>query len=213
MILNKENNFLLLKNFEVGGDYIESVLSNSMPDSTIVTPMINSTYYYEPRNYHENGFTEYMTYYEINKRYSLADCNAYIVVRNPYHTVLSNFFYSIKAIGALENWGKKKEEEKQELIDGYFNTDFFINSTKELYIHDNMIMVEDVIIYEDGIEEQMNEILTKHNLPNVQLKEIEDLHVPKNLKFWDIFSKDQINQITESWKWEFDNFGYERWSE
>ena len=210
MILCKENNFLLLKNFEVNGDYVESVLSNSMPESTVVTPMGNPTYYYDPRNFNEDGLTEYMTYYEINKRYSLAGCKAYVIVRNPYHSVLSNFFYSMKTIGALEGWKKKKEQEKQELVDGYFNTDFFMSSTKELYIHDNMIMVEDVIIYEDGIEDQINEILTKHELPNITLKEVEDLHVPKDLKFWDIFSKEQIDKITDSWKWEFDNFGYER---
>jgi hypothetical protein len=212
MILCKENNFLLLKNFEVNGDYIESVLSNLMPENAIVTSMKNPTYYYEPRNYHEYEFTEYMTYYEINKKYNLADCKAYIIVRNPYHTVLSNFFYSIKTLGVLEKWNKITEKEKKEFVDGYFNTDFFIESTKELYIYDNMIMVEDVIIYEDGIEEQINKILTKHNLKNIKLKEIEDLHVPKDLKFWDVFSEEQINQITESWKWEFDNFGYERWT-
>jgi hypothetical protein len=211
MILCKQNNFLLLKNFEVNGDYIESVLSSSMPEDAVVTLMGNPTYYYDPRNYQEDKLTEYMSYYDINQRYNLKECKAYIIVRNPYHTVLSNFFYSIKTIGALEGWKKKNEKDKQELIDGYFNSDFFIKSTKELYLYDNMILVEDVIIYEDGIEDQINEILTKHNLPNITLKEIEDLHVPKDVKFWDIFSEKQINQITDSWKWEFDNFGYERY--
>ena len=208
MILVEENNFLLLKNFEVNGDYIESVLSNSMPDNAIVTPMSNSSYYYKPRNY--ENLQEYMSFYDINKVHGLANCKAYIIVRNPYHAVFSNFFYSLKTINVLESWPNLKEEEQKEILTGYFYSDFFLKSTKDLYIYDNMLMLEDVIIYEDGVEEQLNQILIKHNLPTVKLNSLEDKYVPKDITFLDIFSKDQINMITENWKWEFDNFGYER---
>ena len=131
--------------------------------------------------------------------------------------VLSNFFYALNLMDV--KWDKLSKDQKQTFVNNYFTNDkdlsilCMLKSTKHIYTIDNKIIIDKFIRYEDGIEEQMNEILTKHNLPNVPLKELADLHVPKNLKFWDIFSKDQINQITESWKWEFDNFGYERWSE
>ena len=213
MILNKKNNFLLIKNFEVNADYIESVLSNTLPEDTIVTPMANSSYYYSPRNYSDYKLSEYMSFYEINKNYGLEKIKAYIIVRNPYHSVLSNFFYSLKTLSVLENCNKLSKKNQDQFVDGYFKSDYFLKSTKELYIHNNMIMVEDVIIYEDGIEEQINNILLKHELPTIKLNTIEDNHVPKKINFMNVFSSKHINQITNDWKWEFDNFGYERFIE
>ena len=115
-------------------------------------------------------------YSQIRTPFSFSFCVKKLTLNllfNSKFSVLSNFFYSLKTLSVLENWNKLSKKNQDQFVDGYFKSDYFLKSTKELYIHNNMIMVEDVIIYEDGIEEQINNILLKHELPTIKLNTIE----------------------------------------
>ena len=70
------------------------------------------------------------------------------------------------------------------------------------------IIVDKVFKYEDGIEDQINYILPEHNLPKIKINTFEKNFTPKKIKYYDVFSKNQINKIYEEWEWEFDTFGY-----
>jgi hypothetical protein len=208
MIYSKENNFLLLKNYGVNADYIESVLAHVVPPSSTITKVNFPNCEFTAKNC--EGFEEHISFIDIAKKIETKDLKAYIVIRNPYHLVFVDFFNKF----ALKNidWETLSDEEKNEELDEYFYSSQFLKSTKDLYIYDNMLFISDVIIYEDGIEEQMNEILESHGITKVRLTP-EDVNVPMFKNFLDVFSVEHINKITDEWAWEFDNFGYQRFTE
>jgi hypothetical protein len=208
MIYSKEKNFLLLKNYAVNADYIESVLAHVVPLNSIITKVNFPNCEFTAKNC--EGFKEHMPIVEISKKIDLKDIKTYIVVRNPYHTVFVDFFNKFVLKGI--NWENLSDEEKDQELNDYFYSSQFLKSTKELYLYDNMLFINDVIIYEDGVEEQINEILESHQIPKVRLV-LEDVNIPKFKNFLDVFSVEHINKITDEWKWEFDNFGYERFTE
>jgi hypothetical protein len=208
MIYSKENNFLLLKNYGVNADYIESVLSHVVPPSSTITKVNFPNCEFTEKNC--NGFEEHMPFVEIAKKIEVKDLKTYIVIRNPYHSVFVDFFnkFAVKNI----DWETLSNEEKNKELNNYFYSSQFLKSTKDLYMYDNMLFIDDVIIYEDGIQEQMNEILKNHKITEVTLKP-EDTNIPMFKNFLDVFLVEHINMITEAWAWEFDNFGYERFIE
>lgn len=221
MIFSKDHNFLLLKNGKVGGTALEVELSRVLPDSAIITPAtgasaewkIKDEFYdnYNPRNY--DGFWNHMSYSEIKRKINLKNINTYIFVRNPYEIVLSHFFHRLYFINKNLIWNTFDKKEKEELIYNYFENNLGSNwhtSTKHLYIHKEKIVVNDFLHYEKGIDSEINKILTKHNIPNIQVKTITKYFKPKDIKYYDVFSKKYLDIIYNNWEWEFKYFNYEK---
>ena len=208
MIYSKENNFLLLKNYSVNGDYIEGVLSNVLPQSSIITKNNKDNYRLSSRN--ESDIFENISFFDLNKKVDVNGVDAYIIIRNPYHSVFVDFFHKVRINKGNTEWNSFSEEEKIEELENYFFTNNFLKSTKSLYIHDNMFLLKDVIFYEDGVEDQLNIILEEHSIPKIKLNMLLDEYTPEGLNFLNVFPEENINQITEEWEWEFDNFGYEK---
>jgi hypothetical protein len=212
MIYSSDHNFLFLKNMKVGGTSLEVELSQVLPKNAIVTPILPENNKHKPRNY--NGFRNHMGYEEISKLLDLSNDKAYIVVRDPYYMVLSNFFYALNLINI--DWNKLNKEQKQKFVDLYFTNDeksnnfCMLKSTKNIYIVNGIIVVNRFIRYEDNLKDQINPILKLHGIPEISMDTFEKQHRPKDIHPEKIFSKDQMSLIQQEWKWEFDNLGYNK---
>ena len=209
MIYSKDHNFLFLKNIKVGGTSVEVALSQVIPDNAIVTPIYPNNLNHRPKNY--KGFKSHASYEEISKLIDLSNVKTYIITRNPYDMVLSNFFWILNQIKV--DWNNLNKEKKQEYVDTLFVDNekrWRLQSTKYLYIFNEKNMINKFIKYEDGIENQINLILEFHNLPKINLNTFEKKHRPKDIYPSNIFSDDQMNIIAQEWKWEFDNLGYNK---
>ena len=210
MIYSPGNNFLLLKNIKVGGTSLEVEVSKIVPPSAIVTQITPSNPNHFPRNC--ENFLNHMSYTEISKTLDLSNVKSYIVVRNPYDTVLSDFFFACEI---KERWHNISEFQKNLMLEKYFNDEYYIpwlHSTKYLYMSkDGKVQVDKFLKYENGLENEINDVLPLHGLPKIQINTFEKSgYKPKNIKYTDVFSKEHIKTIEDEWSWEFANLGYKK---
>ena len=208
MIYSPDHNFLMLKNIKVGGTSLEVELSNVLPDNAIVTTINPENIKHIPRNY--DGFYNHMPYSEINKKINLLGVMAYTIVRNPYTTVLSDFFYKLHINNYLIKWNLYTEDEKNKRLDEYFNSDMFLKSTKYIYMDNDKIHVEKFIKYELGIEDQVNSILTNHSIKNIKINTFEKKYKPSDFTVQNTFRQADLDKIYNEWSWEFTMFGYDK---
>jgi hypothetical protein len=204
MIYSPEYNFLMIKNIKVGGTSVEVELSKIFSNNSIVTPIDPPNITHMPRNC--DGFYNHMPYSEIKDKIDLSNTSIYTIIRNPYDIILSDFFYRLK----LKNIDISSLNKKD--IDTY-TLDYFLSpmkSTKYLYTENNKILLNDFLFYEKDLEKELNRILSKHNIGNINLNTFEKKYKPKDIKFFDVFSKKQINIINDLWEWEFEYFGYKK---
>jgi hypothetical protein len=195
----------MLKNYKVGGTSLEVELSKVLPSDAIVTEIYPINNNHSPRNF--NGFYNHMSYKNISKSIDLSSTKSYVFVRNPYDMVLSNFFYDNNMNNEWENLNELKRKEK---INNYFEVDM-LKSSKAIYTDENLnLLVTQVLKYENGIENEINSILPIHNIQKIKINTFEKSFKPKNIKYTDLFSKEQINKIYKEWEWEFLQFGYAR---
>jgi hypothetical protein len=207
MIYSPDHKFLLIKNIKVGGTSLEVELSKVLPDNAIVTPIdpINSQHF--PRN-HNYEFYNHMPLVQIRKKINLEKTKSYVVVRNPYDTVLSDFFYKLQIQNTKINTYKMKEEEfLKSDIDLYFKN-YFLSGTHKLYTENKKIAVDKVLFYENGIENEINKILLVHKINPITIKTFEKKHRPPWANHKNVFDKEQIEVINKEWAWEFKNLGY-----
>jgi len=208
MIYSPDHNFLMLKNIKVGGTSLEVELSKVLPDNAIVTKIEPENINHIPRNY--NGFYNHMPYSEINKKINLSNIKSYVVVRNPYTTILSDFFHRLHLQNYLKNWSSYTVDEKNKKLENYFNNDMLLKSTKYIYMDNKKVHVDSFIKYELGIENQINDILLIHNIKNIKMNTFEKQYRPKEYTVHNTFNKDHLNKIYEEWAWEFNMFGYDK---
>ena len=166
MIYSSDHNFLMLKNIKVGGTSLEVELSKVLPDNAIVTEITPANTEHNPRNY--NGFYNHMSYKDISSKIDLSKASSYVFVRHPYDTQLSMLFYKLKQKNII--WNHIPDIEKNKLIDKFFfekEEDFsMVKSTKSIYSDKDKVLVDKVLKYELGIEDQINKILTMNNINN-----------------------------------------------
>jgi hypothetical protein len=206
MIFSPENKFLMIKNYKVGGTSVEVELSKIFSDKAIVTPILPTNKNHNPRNH--DGFYNFIPYFEIKNKLDLTDVKVYTIIRNPYSIVLSDFFSRVK----MENpniilHGLDKKSIDQYLLHYFKNP---IKSTKFLYTHYEKICADDFLIYENGLESELNRVLSNHNIKKIKIKTFEKQYKPKNINIKDVFSKNHIDIINDLWSWEFEYFKYER---
>ena len=203
MIYSKDNNFLMLKNIKVGGTSLEVELSKILPKNSIVTEIYPKNIYHSPRNF--DGFYNHMSYLEIKDKINLLSVKSYVFVRNPYSIVLSNFFHNYNM---NKEWDTFSKKQKEDILIYYFKNEM-LKSTKYIYTDlNNNILVDKVLKYENGIESEINSILPLHNIDCIKINTFEKQFKPIGINYIDFFSKKQIEQIYEEWKWEFETFGY-----
>lgn len=209
MIYSSENNFLLIKNYKVGGTSAEVELSMILPESSIVTKIYPENKNHKPRN--DDGFYNHMSYLEIKNKIPFVEkAKKYVIVRNPYDMLLSNYFYYLLDKINIDDWFNLSKLEKDLLTKIYFEEDPF-KSSKKLYIdeHGNSV-IDYYLIYENGLENEINKVLSWHNLGPISIKTFEKEHRPKKIHYKDVFNSDQLNWIYNNWEWEFNEFGYQK---
>jgi hypothetical protein len=195
----------MLKNIKVGGTSLEVELSKILPQNSIVTKIYPQNSNHVPRNF--DGFYNHIPYLEIKNKIDISSAKCYVFIRNPYSIVLSNFFHNYNM---NNEWINLSDEEKQYAIIYYFKNDM-LKSTKNIYTDKfNNILVDKVLIYEKGIESEINSILPLHNIDCIKINTFEKQFKPKNIDYISFFSKSQMEQIYEEWKWEFEAFGYKK---
>jgi hypothetical protein len=210
MIYSPDHNFLMLKNIKVGGTSLEVELSNVLPDNSIVTEITPTNTYHNPRN--NAGFYNHMPYTEISSKIDISNSMSYVFVRNPYDTQLSMLFYKLKQKNI--NWKDISDVKKEKLLNKFFfekQEDFsMLKSTKYIYANEDGLLVDKVLKYEQGIEDQINKILTTHNIKNIVMNTFEKKYRPKEYTVKNTFNKDHLDKIHKEWAWEFDMFGYNK---
>lgn len=208
MIYSPDHKFLMLKNMKVGSTSLEVELSKVLPDNAIVTEITPKNDEHVPRN-HE-GFFHHMPYTMIEKSIDLSDVKSYVFVRHPYDIQVSMLFYRLKQRNI--DWEKINEKEKDKLLEIFFlqkETDFEMQkSTKYIYTKDKKIIVNDILKYENGIASEINPILSRHNIKNIQMNTFEKDYRPKKYTAQSVFKEKYLHKIYTEWKWEFDQFGY-----
>jgi len=210
MIYSPDHNFLMLKNSKVGGTSLEVELSKVLPENAIVTKIDPPNSQHRPRNH--KGFYNHIPYSEVSSILDLSNTKSYIFVRHPYDTVLSAFFYQVK----LKNidWENFDKTQKDNILDKYFfeNVEGFsmLKSRKYLYSIDNDILVDKVLRYELGIENEINNVLLSHNIKNISMNTFEKQYRDKKYTVENTFKLNHINAIQSEWSWEFKMFGYDK---
>ena len=210
MIYSLDHNFLLLRNFKVGSTSAEIELSKIMPESATVTKMDDPNIEknnpdFKPRNHH--NIYSHATYNEIIKILPMDNVKKYIIIRNPYEVVASYYFHTISDQMTINEWESLSSKEKDKSTNLYFQTEW-LKSSKQIYIYNKKSIIDHYLRYENGIENELNEILPKHNLPTIKINVFEKQHRPKNITYKDIFSQKQLDAIAKEWSWEFANLGY-----
>jgi hypothetical protein len=167
---------------------------------------------HQPRNY--EGFGNHESFSSAALKLNLDGVKSYTVVRNPYECVLSDFFFRPEIKSLSQSWESIPERDKIKMVDDYFQGNLtyglFLRSTKNLYTDGNNILVNELLRYENGLEQEINKFLPSHNLPLIKINTFEKAHRPSYITYTDVFTKDQMDQIQEEWFWEFDNLGYNR---
>jgi hypothetical protein len=219
MIYSPDHNFLLLKNRKVGGSSLEVELSQVLPNNAIVTPINGETNIWDtkPKNHNERNygadFFNHIKYNQIEKILDLSNVKTYVFVRHPYNSVLSHFFQHIWFFHQDIVWDKLLENEKNDLLKRYFNDEFFkwFRGDKYLYLdkNTNNVLVDKILYYENGIENEINPILKLHNIPEIKLNSFEKAHRPKQISVKDVFKEEHLEKIRKEWWWEFENLNYQ----
>lgn len=208
MIFSKEHNFLFIKNMKVGSTSMEVELSKILPDSAIVTFINPPNKNHRPRNW--GPFVNHTTFLEASLHLDLRNVRSYTIVRHPYETVLSDFFFR-KEIQDTK-WLDLSQKEKDRLVDYYFTNQFsngpWLKSTRNIYTINNKIAVTDILRHELGLENEINRVLPLHNLPEIKFSTFEKAYRPNTVHYKDVFSKDQLDMIAKEWSWEFEVLGY-----
>ena len=209
MIYSPNHNFLLIKNLKVGGTSLEIDLEKTLPENAIVTPQEPSPpENYIPRNYRKHGFSSHSSFNLFKQqldKVNTKNLRSAIFVRNPLDTVLSHFFMAIK----FQNIDVK---DYKTYVDAYFNDRIstkFLKSTRSLFVdndYSNNVQVSDVLLYENGIENQINPILREVGIKEIKLTSNEKSWRPKELAPNDVFNKKQIDMIKKEWRWEIKTF-------
>ena len=218
MIYSPEHNFLLLKNHKVGGSSLEVAIAKVIPNNAIVTPINgrDNKWDSKPKDHFERNYGDYfynhIKYLEIEKKINLSKAKSYVFVRHPYELVLSDFFHRLFFFFKDINWFLLEQTKKEELVNRYFKDEFFPwqRSDRLIYLNNNNeILVNKILYYENGIENEINPILKMHGIPEISLNGIkEKSHKPKNIKYYDVFSKEHLNLIKKYWWWEFEYLNY-----
>lgn len=185
---------------------MEVELSKILPNNSIITPIfIDPPKNHNPRNY--KGFNPHMGYsslcYKIGKE-KVDNMESAVFVRNPYYQVLSHFFMMLK----IENL-----EYSKKYLDLYFEnkmSDFWLGSTKNIYTIGGKIAVKNILYYENGIEKEINKILSKIGISNIKIETWEKKFNKNNLSPFDVFDKKHIDIISQECSWEFENLGYKK---
>jgi hypothetical protein len=210
MIYSPDHKFLMLKNFKVGGTSLEVELSKVLPDNAIVTKITPANTEHNPRN--DKEFYHHMSYSSVSSILDLSNTKSYIFVRNPYDTVLSMFFYELKKKNI--DWGSLDKTERDDILEKYFykNIEDFsmIKSTKYMYCVKNEIMVDKILRYELGIEDEINSVLFTHNIKNITMNTFEKQYRDKIYTVENTFKPKHIKKIQSEWSWEFNMFGYDK---
>lgn len=209
MIYSPDHNFLLLKNIKVGGSSLEVELSQVLPQNAIVTPIKPTNLKHVPRNHY--GFDNHISLIDFKKKIDDPFLKSYVFVRNPYYVVLSRFFHILNVCDMY--WPSMTQEQKDMYLDLYFNSNpgwwSMQGSTKYLYLSDsNDILVDQIFKYEDGIKEQINPVLLKHGIGQIEMTTYEKKYRPDGVSPSDVFSKDHFDKIEAEWFWEIDRFKY-----
>lgn len=236
MIYSPDNNFLLLKNYKVGGSSLELSLYNLVPDNSTCTPLqaiFESSYGHVPRNYiygstQLENHASYNEVCEVFGEETINNTTSVVFVRHPYEIIASWFFHKMR-----EYWGIKTNNNADPFEYGggydwdalsakqkdYLKYRFFHNaeqefctliSTKWLYAPDGEILVDHVLRYENGIENEINKILPTVGLPEITIPyKAKSDYKPQHITYKNIFNKQELEAIQKEWWWEFETFGYE----
>lgn len=209
MIYSPNHNFLLIKNLKVGGTSLEVDLEKVLPENAIVTLQEpKEVEGYNPRNYKKGGFSSHSSFNFFKHQCPEVDTKnlrSVIFVRNPLDMVLSHFFMAIKFYNI-------NPADYKTYIYAYFNNGItmnFLKSTRDLFVdndYSNNIQVSDVLLYENGIENQINPILKEVGIKEIKLTSNEKSWRPKELTPNDVFNKKQIDMIKKEWRWEIKTF-------
>lgn len=210
MIYSKDHNFLLIKNVKVGGTSLEVELSKVLPENAIVTPIDDnpSNIKNMPRN-HQNIFYNHISYEEIKNLLNLQNVMSYVMVRNPYDLVLSHFFHTLHNNLNINTYEIKEKTDLSEKVNVYFK-ESMLRGMNRLYTQNNKIMVNKILYYENGIENEINKILVNHNIKPIQITAFENKHRPPWATYKNMFNKKQIDLINSAWSWEFKNLEYDK---
>jgi hypothetical protein len=236
MIYSPDNNFLLLKNYKVGGSSLELSLYNLVPENSTCTPLqaiSESTYNHSPRNYIHGDIVlqNHASYEEVCGVFGeekIKNTVSAIFVRHPYEVVTSWFFHRMReswgartddkaepfTVGGGYDWEALSRKQKDYLLYRFFyapEPEFYsLDSTKWLYAPDGEILVDYVLRYENGIEKEINKILPKVGLPEITIPyKAKGTYKPKHITYKDVFGKQEFETIQDWWWWEFETFGYE----
>lgn len=212
MLYSPDHKFLLIKNMKVGSTSLEVELSKILPKNAIVTTINPPNMSHQPRNYAD--FRNHESFSSVASKINLFGVTSYTFVRNPYECVLSDFFFRPEIKKLSTQWESIKKHERIKMVDNYFKGKLthgpFMRSTKMLYSDGNTALVDHLLRYENGIENEINVFLPYHGLPKIKVNTFEKAHRPKHITYNDIFTNNQREQIQEEWFWEFDNLGYNR---
>jgi hypothetical protein len=232
MIYSPDHNFLLLKNMKVGGTSLEVELSKNLPQNAIVTPKTfnnknwlvknpTTNHNYFPRN-HE-FVKPHSSYGELEKFYDLSKAKTYLFVRNPYNSVLSHFFHRLYLLDQkVFDWNILDKEQKNNLLDKYFNNELGIGIpiphdihlewytpfSKLYYDNNRNFIIDKFLKYENGIENEINPVLEEHKINKIKINIHENNFKKNNLTYEEVFRKKDIEKIQNSWSWEFEYFKY-----
>ena len=221
MIYSPENNFLLIKNFKVGSTSLEIALSHLLPESAICTPIEMSNTYHPERNWKTDKyeFLNHSSYDDVKKVFGdeiIDNTVSAIFVRNPYEQVLSWFFHKINEYNWKFDWNALTKEQQELWIEKFFSEKdpmfCMLKSTKNLYTQGdkNLVSVNHVLRYENGLENEINKILSLVNLPAITIPYQEKNFKPKNIHYLDVFKEEHLAKIQEEWSWEFEIFSYQK---
>jgi len=209
MIYSQDHNFLLISNRKVAATSLEIELSKVLPLNAIVTTLFPVRQDHNPRN-HKDIFYKHMGYSEIKQFLNLKNVKSYVMVRNPYDSVLSSFFHMLQNKNAnISTYDLKENTDLTKKIDIYFKN-YLFNGTHELYTENNKVVVDKILYYENGIENEINKVLVDHNIEQVKITKFENKHRPEWATFKKMFNREQIDIINDKWAWEFDNLGYDK---
>ena len=209
MIYSRDHNFLLISNRKVAATSLEIELSKVLPLNAIVTTLFPVRQDHNPRN-HKDIFYKHMGYSEIKQFLNLKNVKSYVMVRNPYDSVLSSFFHMLQNKNPnISTYDLKENTDLTKKIDIYFKN-YLFNGTHELYTENNKVVVDKILYYENGIENEINKVLVDHNIEQVKITKFENKHRPEWATFKKMFNREQINIINDKWAWEFDNLGYDK---
>jgi hypothetical protein len=205
MIYSQKHNFLLLKNYKVGGTSLEVDLSQVLDDSAIVTPIYPANKLHIPRNF--DNFYNHIPYIKIEKilgKDVLDKTESVVFIRNPFDIVLSHMYMSF-------SWSGIINPDKSD-VDKYFNNKTKLNKitgfmSRNIYTINNIVMAKTVYKYEDGLE-QINKTLEKVGIGSVSINSKEKMYKPKEVKPLDVFESRHIDIIYRDWSWEIDQFDY-----